>query len=146
MLQPTLWSCLPTSFGMVLEYTPKEMFERIGHDGSEIIAPEQPEPRNRRWFHPQECVDIAVACFRFPVAIEPRPVSCNEDGSNVFELPFNGERVAFYLQRPCVLVGQTKTGKNHAVAWCPKEMRIFDPDGFKCDFDEFTSNLIFSFF
>ena len=57
--QPNKWSCLPTSFAIVLNCPVQEIFDYLGHDGSEIIWPENKDPFNRRAFHIQEMIDFA---------------------------------------------------------------------------------------
>lgn len=45
-LQRTInrWTCLPASFGTVLGLTLGEVFRKLGHDGSEVVFPDLPDP------------------------------------------------------------------------------------------------------
>jgi hypothetical protein len=72
--QPNRWSCLPTSFAMVLDVPVEELLRSIGHDGSEIAFPTEPEPACRRGFHIQECIDVALrlGCAVTPIELFPR--------------------------------------------------------------------------
>ena len=58
--QPNRWSCLPTSFAMILDVDVNELIRKIGHDGSEILWPNLEEPYCRRAFHIEE---IAMVCY-----------------------------------------------------------------------------------
>jgi hypothetical protein len=53
---------------MVLDVPVENFLRRIGHDGSGIAFPTEPEPACRRGFHVQECIDVAL---RLGYAITP---------------------------------------------------------------------------
>ena len=131
MLQSNAWSCLPTAAAMCMYSEPREITDAIGHDGSEIWFPDQPEPANRRGFHVQEIIDVLVANFEVPVFIEAVPYILDKD------VPVHPERMEAYLHDfPGILLGQhadTKTG--HAVAW---DTHIcWDPRGQKYSVQDF---------
>ena len=74
--KPERWMCLPASFAMVLDLPLADIFDEIGHDGSQIVWPDLPEPMCRRGFHPQElihlCLNHGYAATR--VELYSRPV------------------------------------------------------------------------
>lgn len=127
LLSPNRWSCIPTSFAMVLNKSVEELIAAIGHDGSELIN------GRVRAFHIQELID---ACYQFNqlvTCIEPLPISQTSDG---FQFPIhykegNTERFMRYVDRYSgVFVGHgIQSGQNHAVAWCNQTKRIYDPSG-----------------
>jgi hypothetical protein len=139
LIQPNDWSCLPTAFAMVTHSLPRDIFEFINHDGSEIIWPELPEPYCRRSFAIDEMIDYCVSTMHYPVEV-CQDTSYAPEGVHSFFQPYHnpGERWKHYLKRPAVLLGFGKeTGERHAVAWCQKERKIFDPNGSKYDLSEF---------
>lgn len=52
--------CLAVSFAMALGIPVQDIFDELGHDGSEILWPHLPEPQCRCSFHPQELIEIAL--------------------------------------------------------------------------------------
>lgn len=73
--QPNKWSCSVTSLAMVLGCKIDYLMNIIGHDGSEVIHPDLPEPLRRRGFHLQELIDAAMYLNYRPVWIELLPVA-----------------------------------------------------------------------
>lgn len=139
LLQHNAWSCLPTAFAMALDVLPKEIMECCGHDGSEIIWPDLPEPRCRRAFSIHEMIDYCLSQLVYPVEIDANP-SYGPDDEHLLEIE---NRLDDYtLVRPGVFVGEIN-GKRHAVAWDYKTQKIFDPDG--CQYEKERFN-IYSFF
>lgn len=111
---------------MVLDIPVQKLIEKIGHDGSEILWPELPEPICRRGHHLEEiqmaAYDIGVILTSFTPAFEytpneERPVKYQFDLRSVFER-YSG-----------IMVGQWIRGGPHAVAWSAMERMIYDPDG-----------------
>jgi hypothetical protein len=68
MKQPNRWSCLTTSFAMVLNITYDELIKEIGHDGSKLMWPDLPDPMCRQSFHIQELI---LCCYRRGLAVIP---------------------------------------------------------------------------
>jgi len=66
--QPNRWSCFPTAFAMLMDIEVKELIEVIGHDGSEIIFPDLPEPYRRRGF---DYTETMIACLDFGFVASP---------------------------------------------------------------------------
>ena len=50
------WTCLPTALEYVTGVPRHIIMAEIGHDGSQIVRPENPEPRNHKGFHMMEQV------------------------------------------------------------------------------------------
>ena len=61
-LAPNRWSCLPTAFAIAIGCPIENLIKSIGHDGSEIIWPNFPEPTCRRGFHVQELIAVLYRC------------------------------------------------------------------------------------
>ena len=72
--KPERWMCLPTSFAMVLDLPLSAIFDEIGHDGSQIIWPDLPEPTCRRGFHPQELIHVCLNHGHAATRVELYPV------------------------------------------------------------------------
>ena len=54
---PSPWSCLPTAFAIAAGWPVETLISRLGHDGGDIRWPQLPEPKCRRGFHHQECIE-----------------------------------------------------------------------------------------
>lgn len=146
MLQPNAWSCLPTAFAMVLQTTPKAIFEFLEHDGSDIIWPDLPEPLCRRSFHIQEMVDFCIAQHVYPIAIEACP--CIYPGEDPLEEDIHEiKRVTpienYLTQRIGVLLGIYEDNR-HAVAWDGD--LIHDPTGYKYNINDFGIETFYALF
>jgi len=72
--QPNLWTCTPTAWAMAIPLSLEQVLKEIGHDGSKIQRPDEPEPRCRRGFHPQELVRVALKHGRSVTYVELFPV------------------------------------------------------------------------
>ena len=79
--KPERWMCLPASFAMVLGLPLSVIFDEIGHDGSQIVKPELPEPMCRRGFHPQELIHLCLNHGHAATRVELYPVLCSSPGS-----------------------------------------------------------------
>lgn len=132
--QPNHWSCNLASMAMVLDVHYRELIEEIGHDGSEILYPDLPEPLCRRGFHMQELIDCAVTRFFTCSEIQIRPVG-TPDGlaGHEHEIDFkisHEERFKKYLDLGynALLYGMTRKCY-HCVAWEWDTKLIHDPNG-----------------
>lgn len=124
--QPNNWSCLATAFAMAFEMSLEELLIIIGHDGSEEIHPSLSEPYNRRSFHIQEMVDVAIKFDLGIVQIDLEPIHIIHDLT--WSMGIDCERMRKYLEKfTGVLVGIGTTGRPHAVAW--DGVDILDPNG-----------------
>ena len=123
---PNRWSCLPTSFAMVMDVDVQDLIHHIGHDGSEIEWPEiGDDPWQRRAFHIQEILYVAHTVYNehFTV-LQPCPVAqCLSHGGNHTYTIDKQERFEQILHSYMgVLIGRV-----HAVAW--NGHQILDPGG-----------------
>lgn len=124
------WSCLATSFAMVLDIPVQEVFKAIGHDGSEIIWPMLSDPHCRRSFHIQEMIDLCWEHNKLVVMFEARPCNAPYPGFDPIDVPMKfapEERFKKLIQHPGVFTGYVNGGVGHAVAWDGSQ--IFDPRG-----------------
>lgn len=126
--QPNQWSCLTTAFAMALESTVPIMHKFLGHDGSEIWWPDNPEPYNRRGFHIQEIVHVAWLLGYNVTTFQARPVSGSAYCFKTHDVLIRPGLLVGALQS-CdgVLVGEIN-GKHHAVAW--HDGKVYDPNGY----------------
>lgn len=137
LLQPNAWSCLPTAAAMVMGVLPKDVIDTIGHDGSEIIFPDEEEPFNRRGFHVQEIVDVLLEQLFIPVWIDARVCLFSESGGSYLLRSINhAERFSRHVHNTHgILLGTHATEGGHAVAW-DMEMCL-DPRGQKYELNQF---------
>lgn len=113
----SLWSCLADSFAECMGMDKLWVYEAIGHDGSEIIWPDLPDPYCRRGFHPQELIDMAWNHGWAVTSFEVHPQSASFDGriSDVWREKTISDRIHLILRNPNIVVcGMTKDGRLHA--------------------------------
>lgn len=136
LIQPNRWTCLPTSFAMVLCRTLDEILAGVGHDGSEILWPDLPEPRCRRGFHIQEMISYAWSQGFTVTPFQAVPRLAPDD----LETPVSIRPLVDLRQildgRIAVLTGLSGRGSPHAVAWDGKLIR--DPNGETYGLDKFA--------
>lgn len=121
------WTCLGVAFAMALDMPYAELVERVGHNGSEILWPNLPEPLCRRGYHVQEMVRLAynlgkrvtqfAGCYAVTPDGEHRHIVSQEDFLEVILKSNSG-----------VLTGRGARN-NHAVAWDHVAGKIYDPVG-----------------
>lgn len=137
--QPNKWSCLPTSFAMVLECDLSYILRSIGHDGSDIVNPNAPEPFNRRSFHLQELQEFIWNHGFFLTQFDANPcLLITEYSSPLFirKAKENNKILKKLLKENIgVIVGEPQPGKQHAVAWNKK--LVYDPNGLRYPVEEF---------
>ncbi len=129
------WGCLLASAAMVLDIDREKLIKLIGHDGGEIVFPDQPEPMKRQGFHIQEIIDVAVRMHFSVMPIEVIP-SSTSDGVNNFDIKIAdpGIRLKRHMsQNPGIIVGRSRR-MNHAVAW--NGVKVYDPMGKVYPFDD----------
>ena len=74
VVKPNAWSCIATSFAMVLGITVDEFFSRLGHDGSRRLYASLPDPAGRLGIHVQECIYVAMQYGKAVTPVELFPV------------------------------------------------------------------------
>lgn len=126
LLQPNDWSCLATCAAMLADTQPKDVFDFLGHDGSEQVG------EHRRGFHIQEITDYLIYESFLPVWIQASAWTIWEDGTE-YHVPFDEVgRITRYMERTGgILVGSpvNEPKSFHAVVWNIHEMVCFDPRG-----------------
>ncbi len=137
---PNSWSCLITSFAIVLKCSVAKLVRLVGHDGSKVQWPELKEPNCRRGFHIQEMIDCAWALGYAVTAFEAMPALMSSPDSAIiaaFTEDFARHRFMRQIFGGCgVLAGVLKNGNRHAIAsikgemWCPSTYRYIDSDDF----------------
>ena len=124
--QPNSWSCLATSFAMVLDIPLKQLIEECGHDGSAIHWPSLGNPFCRRGFHIQELIRIAYNHGVGMVPFEAKPTSRPPMDDRAISV--NVADIWEIMEGNIgVLIGETCCGNGHAMAWNGR--RVFDPSG-----------------
>lgn len=125
--QPNRWSCLPTAFAIVCDVPVSVFIDMVGHDGSEIIWPELPEPFKRRSFNVQEMIDPCLNMGLAPIRIETYPHSYPRiDLEKGYKLD-GRQRLTHYVGKyDGVMIGEFIRGKPHAAAWNHAEQRIYN--------------------
>lgn len=117
----------------------KMVLEAVGHDGSDIVWPDLPEPVRRRSFHIEE-LQYAAYYFGyhlvpFVAAVEHEPVP--DSLSHIVDL--RGKfQIALHKYDGVLLGNYVGSPNRHAVAWNAKEKLIYDPSGRITDIDGFS--------
>jgi hypothetical protein len=128
--KPERWMCLPASFAMALDIPLADVLHDVGHDGSQIVWPQLPEPMCRRGFHPQELIDVCLARGYAATRIELAPAMTTVTGGPELHL-FPDERAwtrfIQAIQNSLGVIEGVGFRSGHAVAY--DHGHIFDPDG-----------------
>jgi len=125
---------------MALDVHYLEIIGFCGHDGSEIVFPDDVDPHRRRAFHAQEMLTFALHSGKFVTPIEKRPSSMNKYGS-LFALPEQELYIRDFMSMYTgVIVGHVR-GNPHAVAWDGN--LIYDPNGTSYEMSDKINTEIF---
>ena len=121
---------------MAIEISVDLMLKEIGHDGSEIIYPDQPEPRRRRAFHTQECIQVLD---RRGYAATPFDAigSLVLDDEHQIDVNFTTDFENHLRSSHGVILGQGVNNR-HAVAWV--DQTVFDPNGYIYGWDDLVDH------
>lgn len=125
--QPNRWSCTAAAFAMVLDIDFDRFIGLIGHDGSEIIRPQLPEPLCRKGFHIIECI---YACYDVGYSVTPfDAIPCGIVNNHVLDLWDKNEGLMrlfkVIMHEQGVITGYTSENRPHAVAW--DSTHIYNP-------------------
>lgn len=114
--QPNSWSCFPAAFAIALNISVKDLIEELGHDGSEIIRPNKPEPYCFKGWHPQEFYKI---CLKHGYTVTPFDVEpLNYDGETIIKMDSDLNYILRMMSISIgVIGGYFAPGKLHSVAW-----------------------------
>lgn len=123
--QPSRVSCLPTAIAMVLDITSEEVMSWAGHSGDAVVFDKLVG------FHPQEFIIPALMRGYVLVFVEVSPTGHKEYKN------LNKEGLMKIMERNrCVLVGYTRNGNPHAVAYSGGV--VYDPEGYTDTLDGFS--------
>jgi hypothetical protein len=128
--QPNRWSCLPTSLAMLSDKSFNEIIALIGHDGSEIVFKDLPEPQCRRSFLIEEIQYITPTLGFVLVPYFPGVVYKPQEKLSIqVDFPQLGAKM---MERDGIIFGYPM-GRTlgHVVAWSALEALIYDPNGTK---------------
>lgn len=127
--QPTRWSCVPSAFATVLNMEVETLLEYIGHDGSEIVFDDLPDPLCRRAFQTQELTLVLWKLGYNVVSFDIEPLAF-VDPEHVFTLDhLEPEILKIMSESIGVGCGHIRdTEKTHAFAW--NGSLCYDPTGF----------------
>jgi hypothetical protein len=133
--RPEPWMCMPLAFAMALDVPVADLLEAIGHDGSEIVFPNLPEPLCRRCFHVQELILVALSrgLAVTPVELFPvlQPTEVSHFRKTVLYPDNNWRRFEETLRASRGVIDGTGSRHGHTVAY--DHGRIYDPKG--CVYD-----------
>ena len=137
--QPNRASCLPTAFAAVLGVDTQDIFEHLGHDGTEWVWPDAQPPRCYRSFHIQEMYEYALTRNYAVTTLAPKYATLPPGQSEPYISTSKNfeDYLCFYR---CVLSGISEQGNAHAVAWDGKKM--MDPSVGDFITGDFTINHI----
>lgn len=119
--QPNRASCLATSFAMCLDIPVQQIFNELGHDGTEIAFTNLEVPRCYRGFHSMELIELS---FRLGVPVLELTKEMHISHDDVTIKSYKSRFDIFkYLANHKVVM----TNSSHAVAW--DKYSIYDPVG-----------------
>jgi hypothetical protein len=128
--RPEPWMCMPLAFAMALDTPVADLLAAIGHDGSEIVFPNLPEPLCRRCFHIQELIQVALARAFAVTPVELFPVLQPTEGGPhkaVLYADNNWRRFEETIRASRGVIDGTGARFGHTVAY--EHGRIYDPKG-----------------
>ena len=110
--------CLPKAFCQITGISIEQMLHEIGHDGSEILWPELPEPLCRRAFHVQEIIEVLLKHGHMVTPIEKYPSIQPYNGREFVgdEAPLPPRDFGLYKDKVGVVIG-IYNGVGHAFKW-----------------------------
>jgi hypothetical protein len=109
------YSCLLDAASALLNVDVEILAAEVGHDGSEILWPELPEPRNHRGFHIQEIIELFLLRGFGLCRIEARPSIGSLGSYEVISLKL-GDINQYMEDFPGIAIGYNLKGNMHAVA------------------------------
>lgn len=127
--QPNSWSCLPAAFANLTGIDIDDIIVKIGHDGSEIIYPNQIDPYGRKGFHDFEVIQAMTKfnhyfCPFLPIYETAKGIQNPDDTIEIDNTEFVREVMREF---DGVLCGNIGINYGHAVSWI--DDKIVDPKG-----------------
>lgn len=128
----TPWNCLAVAFSNASGIPIETINKEVGHDGGQVLWPDNKLPFDRCAFHTQEMIDVCLRHNLAVVMIEANPVRANQFDFKQFPVQFSvtpEKRLSRYLDTyNGVLKGLLRAnGHAHAVAWDSEKQIIIDP-------------------
>ena len=126
---------------MLLDLPIQQIIKEIGHDGSEILWPNDPRPHMA--FSMQEITDIAIRHRVALVPIHGYPVSVDSNDENPVPIFKDHEArlIDHMTGNPGLITGYYSPDKFHLVAW--DGAQVYDPmDGRIYNFDQVGQAMI----
>lgn len=134
---------------MVTDIPIESLIRNIGHDGSEILWPEQKEPLNRRGFHIEE-IQYALFKERWLLAPFTSSFGYNPGGNTAIHIEvydFSEKLKEVLNEYNGLLLGRYRGSTTpHAVAWNAFEKVIYDPGGCLSPYDSFAPDAFYAAF
>lgn len=125
---------------MVLDCRTGDLIDRLGHDGSQILWPTEPEPLCRRGFHIEEIQYLALRYGRLFAEFMPRLAYAPGEDRTPFWMQFDADWRNVLKITDGILLGTYFGSTNaHAVAWNAKDEVIHDPAGRRVPLDSFNA-------
>ena len=137
--QPNTWSCLPTALAILLGVDVAEVIKAIGHDGHDLIFPDNPDPYCFRGFHAQEITHVANM-YGFALSLYT-PMLMYEAKGQQWASPDPRFNQTFQRGTGILIVEHKK--RIHAVALY--EGRIYDPGQSKLEGADLNRKDIYQF-
>jgi hypothetical protein len=130
-VKPERWLCMATSFAMALGVPVSKLLTEIGHDGSQIVFPDLPEPACRAGHHVQECIQASLNRGIAFTPIEFNPITRTFGNPPTYHSILPDEqarwrRFANLMTRREGVIEGWVTNWGHAMAF--ENGVIFDPD------------------
>lgn len=136
LTKPNRWTCLITAYAMVFDETIERLIELVGHDGSQVIWPNQDEPMRRAGHSHHEMQYVARRLGYYLADYKPCFGYSPPGEIKLMTREFSEEWVEVLAAHKGVLSGSYHGRTNfHAVAW--SEGLIYDPTGHVSRINEF---------
>lgn len=132
-LQPNPWTCLATSFAMVLDRPVQDVFDWCGHNGSRPLWKTLEDERfNHAGHHIQELIDYAYVLGYSVTPIDVNPayvhfIKTDEHPHLWSEEHCMGRFTRYLENNNGIIAGKIGFNYGHAVAYI--DHKIYDPRG-----------------
>lgn len=116
------WTCMADAFSRALGVKPEDIYQFLGHDGGEIVAPSLPDPFSRRGFHVQEMIDFCASCGRAVMEFQRWPALAYPQAGDLIKEILTKDQAERRWQSILsryngVIEGVRENHKKHAVAY-----------------------------
>lgn len=117
---------------LLLTVFPQKLIAEIGHDGSDIVFPDEPEPLCRRGFYVEEINVVLLKLYNSVLVGMPFPGSPAGDHPMIFDGILLGKSIG------------SSADEDHAVCWKAREQRIYDPNGANYKLNSFNMDAYYA--